>query len=279
MHRWCVWSSTLVVVGFAGCGENAAPTPSIAKQSASIDATTPNQLEANVESVDLVRASHSAITVSHNPDAQTQQAEHAFARLVKAAEEGDPRGWEAANQELQQLGAAAMPVLIPALHSDKSLWREMAVTFLAQLGPEAAPAADDLAALLLDASPIIRVNAAAALSALEQPLPASIDALTELASHEDVHVRETAVSALGNAGRSAETVLPVLAKCLADEEIRVRTSAAVAIGQFGQAAQEFVPKLRLLSGDEDPNVRNAVTTALELIEADGKTVPAGLVDP
>ena len=268
MNRCLMACTAGVLIGTAGCGGS--PTPSELQNNSGmpgrIAALPEPGFGADVEPSETINPEMLQKQIAALHQYQAKQAEEVFAKLVKAAEDGDPGGWEAANQELQRLAAEAVPALIPELRSSEPLRREMAVTFLAQLGPDAAPAADDLAALLDDASPIIRVNAAAALSALEAPFPASIETLTELVNHEELPVRETAIAALGNAGRSPETVLPVLAKCLADPEIRVRISAAIALGQYGQAAQSFVPKLQLLAGDEDENVRNAVTTALQLIE-------------
>lgn len=281
MNRWLIACSGLLGIGLVGCGGTTSPRPDAPqpRSAAHADSAGPDGSVTADDSELLSRPKLPAVAISDGPDKHVQQSQEAFARLIQAAEAGDPSGWRTAEEDLQQLGALALPALVPALKSAEPLHRELAVTFLAQLGPEAAPASDELAALLLDESPIIRVNAAAALSALARPFPASIDALTELVAHEDAHIRETAISALGNAARSPESVLPVLASSLSDDELRVRIAAAVAIGQFGTAAQSFATKLRLLSADEDPSVRNAVTTALELIETDGKTVPTGAVAP
>src|SRR5690242_9992490 len=53
-----------------------------------------------------------------------------FNRWVAAAADNDPEAWTKAEQELQSLGATAVPAVTTVLDGDQPLAREMAVMFL-----------------------------------------------------------------------------------------------------------------------------------------------------
>lgn len=195
-----------------------------------------------------------------------KQAEAAFRRLLQAAESGRPDDWVTAEAELQQLGSAVLPTLIPPLSGSDPLAREMAVMFLAQLGPDAAPAAVALEGVLSDPSPFVQVNAAALLTTLESPPPAAIETLLELLEHPENNLRVTAVSALGNVPAAAKRVVPALKNCLTDADPHIRLTAATALGRIGQPAVSTLPQLRTLVNDDDPAVKDAALFAIRQLD-------------
>lgn len=225
--------------------------------------------------------------------------ELAFEKLLAAAESGQPDDWAAAERELQTAGVLAVPVLVRHLEDENAQARELAVMFLAQIGPEAAPAAPALVKLLVDPSELVQVNAAATLVMIgdhsvsdedaEEPsagesaerVALAVRTLAGLADYPEENVRMTAVSALGNAGPAATPALKLLRAALGDANPQIRATAAAALGRLGPVAATQVAALKALADDEDAGVRNAAAVAVRQIEspdAPGEAIPASATE-
>jgi len=201
------------------------------------------------------------------------RAKDAFASLVKAAESGDAEAWTKAEDELHELGLAAVPALAERLSDQNGIARELAAMFLAQLGPDAAPAADGLLKLLDDESTFARVNAAAAISTFDGHAERVAPVLTALLADDDVNVRITAATSLRNVGPSGSEAVGALSRALRDTDSRVRAAAATTLGELGTLASSSLATLRRLDDDEDEQVRTAATRAIKRIDQTARTTP------
>jgi hypothetical protein len=248
----------------------------------------PQPIEADMEALQPVPAK----------TAGPSSVELAFGRLLAAMEGGNPDDWATAEQELQAAGVLAVPVLQRHLEDERPQARELAVMFLAQIGPAAAPAAPLLMTLLDDPSSLIQVNAAATLvmigdqpgeeSETSAPTPESaervsraIETLQSLLDHPEENVRMTAISSLGNAGPAAKPALRQLRTALGDVNSQVRATAAAALGRLGPLATSQVAALKSLTKDEAPEVRTAAALAIRQIEspdAPGEAIPASATE-
>ncbi len=207
------------------------------------------------------------------PSETATKARTAFAAIVRAAESGDAEAWTKAEGQLHNFGLAAVPVLTERLDDSNPMARELAAMFLAQLGPDAAPAAAGLLRLLEDDSAFARVNAAAALSTFEGHAERVTPVLVALLSDGDVNVRITAATSLRNVSSSGRAALIALSDSLTDGDSRVRAAAAVTLGELGPEATSSLASLRRLDGDEDEQVRSAAWRAIKQIDANARTAP------
>lgn len=306
----------LTVGGVIGCGQQGAspvsepvaksPVP-VPATSAAAEVVTPTK----TEEVALGMAAPGPLVPVPQPieaDMETLQpvpatptgpseVELAFGRLVEAAEGGQPDDWAAAEQDLQAAGDLVIPVLIEHLDDERPQARELAVMLLAQVGPEAAPAAPTLVKLLGDPSSLIQVNAAATLIMIgDQPRDEEADTpaeegaervtlavrtLATLLKHPEENIRMTALSSLGNAGLAAKPAIPRMTAALGDVNPQVRAMAASSLGRLGPLAAAQVAALKSLAEDEDPEVRGAAALAIRQIEAPdapGEAIPASAIE-
>ncbi len=208
--------------------------------------------------------------------ASPSEAEAAFAKLRSATEDGNPEAWSDAEQQLIGLGDSAVSTLAGHLSDPDQLSRELAVQFLAQLGPAAQPAANELANALKDDSPIVRVNAAATLLLIEPESTSARDVLSELLAGGDDHVRLTAAISLAGSEASAEDSIKTLTALLAAAEPTIRLTAVETLGRLGKQAESSLPAIERLVDDDNPEIRAAATTAQRRIET-GETEPSETV--
>lgn len=208
------------------------------------------------------------------PVAESTAAEKAFRRLVEAAQNDQADQWLQAEAELRALGSAIVPVLTPILDNEEGLAREMAVMFLAQIGPEAAPAASALERLLNDPSPLLQVNAAALLTTFDQPSPGAIKTLTQLVDSPDTTLQLTAIGALGNVDNPPESAVKALTRALSTSNAQVRQAAANSLGRMGGSAVAAIPQLRELLADPEPPVKEAALFALQVLAPDTAEGPS-----
>jgi HEAT repeat protein len=254
-----------------GCGEASRPnTASLetAPDAASVASTDANTTAA-AEAIEL-----ESVPAQGVPSATTvARAKAAFANLITAAEAGEAAAWTKAEAELNELGLAAIPTLTERLSETNPVARELAAMFLAQLGPDAASAADGLLQLLDDDSTFARVNAAAALSTFEGHAERVIPVLTELLADADVNVRITAATSLRNVSPVGRETVATLSRLLTDNDSRVRAAAATTLGEWGKGATSSLAALRRLGDDEDEQVRSAVSRAIKRIDETARTAP------
>jgi HEAT repeat protein len=183
--------------------------------------------------------------------------------------------------------------------------RSDAMEILAELGPAARPALDEMVAGLADPDPVYRADAAMAIAAIGPEADPAVPALEKLLGDESAEpqVRYTAAYALGRMGGAAaaaepllrkladseddlmatvavwaavkirpddatlfDAAVPKLRRALQNEEQLVRLEAAVALGEIGPPAGSALPMLEMLA-EEDPVriVREAAAAAVRKI--------------
>jgi HEAT repeat protein len=194
--------------------------------------------------------------------------EHLYSQNPKVAEE--------ATRQLQELGASALPELRTALQdpaSDSAL-KKAALKACGVLGPLAAPAVSEVAALMPD--PELTEEAAVALSFMGREAYAP---LRQGATSDDPVVRRESLRSLGKLRERApldtKAVVPLLLQGLADPDPGVRGVAATYLGIIHGEGATVVPALIESLKDEVPEVRAAAATALGSFDAQAATaVPA-----
>lgn len=210
-----------------------------------------------------------------------------------------PKDAERAAAEVEQRGTGALPLIRKTLLDPGAdpRRRKAALKATGILGPRAAEAIPDVAALLDDSD--YTPEAALALSfmgsAAVQPLleasraedphvrrealrslgklreRASIDPqivvprLLEALDDVDTSVRHVAVTYLGIVRDNPALEVPGLIKALDDEEADVRQAAAVALAEYGAVAEPAVPALRKATKDPDQDVQREAGRALVTI--------------
>jgi HEAT repeat protein len=261
-HVWQVVLLGLVI----GCGE--APRS---------DKTSHKAISASTESTAAVDPPELEVVPSMGPRSlnAASRAKEVFAGLVEIAEtrSDDVKSWARLEGELHELGLTAVPALAERLSDTNNVARELAAMFLAQLGPDASPAADGLLKLLDDDSTFARVNAAAALSTFEGHAARVTPVLTELLADADENVRITAATSLRNVGPPGREAVGALSRSLEDIDSRVRAAAATTLGELGQLASSSLSTLRRLDDDEDEQVRTAAARAIKRIDETARTAP------
>lgn len=225
------------------------------------------------------------------------------AALVELLDDPVPGVGLAAGGGLIRLEGDAVAALRAALEHQPM--RNDALEILAELGPAAAPALDDMIEALADSDPVSRSDAAFAIAAIGPEAKAAVPALEKLLGEEsaDASVRYTVAYALGKIGPAAAAAepllrrlvesdddlmatvcawaalqikpgdkdlfvaaVPKLRRALQQERELVRLEAAIALGEIGPAAASALPMLELLAED-DPSgqVRAAAGAAVGLI--------------
>lgn len=205
---------------------------------------------------------------------EIEAARKSFEKLVQAQQDENPDAWLAAEQELNQSPAAAVPVLVEALEHSEPRIRERAASLLVTTAGQDDRATAALVRALEDPSAYVRVNAAAALSYLPDQADNVVEQLMELLEHEDSLLQMTATVALGNAEDRAKPAVGRLMELAASEDTEqdIRRAAVVTLGRIGPAASAALPMLEQLESKvkEDPEqaaLLAAVQDAVRLITA------------
>jgi HEAT repeat protein len=133
-------------------------------------------------------------------------------------------------------GVEDMPALRKNLGATDATVRAESATDLGFLGSEAAPAADDLAKLLDDKNPRVRLAAASALLRVKQRDTRAVDMLAKGLASADMATRRYAARAVGLAGAAAAPLVEKLAALLKDSDMLVRRAALQALATLGPAA-------------------------------------------
>ena len=143
--------------------------------------------------------------------------------------------------------------------------RKNACFALGELGPKAAAAAPNLAAMLKDKDVQMRTWATVALMKIGEP---AVPALAKEMEQGDSTIRKHALEALVNIGANAGAAVPALITSLKDEDPDVRKDAAAVLALVGPAAKSAVPALTAALKDENADVRNVAGQALKAIDPD-----------
>ena len=175
----------------------------------------------------------------------------------------NPKEVQAATDEVNKRGEAALPAIQAALRDPRSEAERLksALKACTILGKRAAPAVDDVASVLAEEG--LTTEAAIALSNMG---PDALDPLKEGLSNGDPVVRRESLRSIGKlkerAPLTAAEVTPLLIQSLEDADSTVRAVAATYLGIIGSAPAEAVPALTTGLTDQDPEVRREAATAL-----------------
>ena len=170
---------------------------------------------------------------------------------------------QAATDEVNRRGEAALPAIQAALRDPRSEADRLksALKACALLGKRAAPAIDDVAAVLTEEG--LTTEAAIALSNMG---PAAFQPLRDALSSDDVIVRRESLRSIGKMKERAPldpaTVTPLLLQGMRDPDGTVRAVAATYLGIVGAPPDQAVPALTAALADESPEVRREAATAL-----------------
>jgi HEAT repeat protein len=174
-----------------------------------------------------------------------------------------------ANSEVRKAGAAGIAALggaaqlgvaglLDLLADDDAAGRVAAVQALAQLGPQAAPAVEPLAARL--GEPALQSVIIETLGKIGPAAAPAVPRLVELAKSTDQ--RASVLPALTNIGASASSALPLIYACLNDQAGDVRAAAATALGVIESDNAKALATLIPLAGDPSARMRKAASAAL-----------------
>ena len=155
-----------------------------------------------------------------------------------------------------------LPALLEKLKSPDAVTRAEAIEDLRTLGRKARSALPALAALMADASPRVRFDAASAVLQITPRNPQGIPILQAGLSDKDPVVRLYAAAAAGYAGAAGEPLADKLAALLKDSDESVRLTALESISMLGPAAAKAVPALLPLLDDK--------ATAIDAADALGR---------
>ncbi len=219
-----------------------------------------------------------------------------------------PKDVEAASAELQQRGAAALPIIQRTLQNSSTdpARRRAALKAAALLGVRAVDLVPDIAALLAqpafapEAGLALSFMGAAAVTPLRDALTSdqvivrrealrSLGKLRERASLDpqivipslltaltdpEPSVREVAVTYLGIVRDDPRKEVPGLVDALRDTEASVRQAAATALGSYGDQAESAIPALKIAASDPDETVQREAGRALvQIAESKEKSSP------
>lgn len=159
--------------------------------------------------------------------------------------------------------ATKLSILIAALSAPDAAKRAEAAEELAQLGPDAQPAAVALVVACGDEEEEVRQWATAALEQLRPPLASDMGQLATLIEARSPDVGYWAATLLGRLKGEAAEAVDALAHAIAGQsDIAVRQRAAWALGEIGPAAATGLPSLRQAAGDADPRLSRLAQEAI-----------------
>jgi HEAT repeat protein len=136
-------------------------------------------------------------------------------------------------------------------HPDASI-RYRTAALLAEQGPRAKFAIEELREALKDADPLVRVKVAEAIWMVEKPSPTVIlPGLQRALKDKDREVRAAACGVIGLMGARARAAVPLLIEAIKDKELTVVIGAVNALGDIGPPAAESAGALLQLAGYGD----------------------------
>ena len=194
---------------------------------------------------------------------------------VKRLDSVQPDEVNNAIQELRQIGASAVPILVEALEHDSVQLRSNSARALPVLGASSYQAIPALIQALSDKQASVRQQAAFSLGLIgaltniqlsntndtlvKQMLPALVSTLDD----ESIAVRSNAASALGMLGEIAVDAVPVLVEALDSPDSNFRADIVAALGLIGEPKNMVISKLTESLNDESPDVRQCANFHLE----------------
>jgi HEAT repeat protein len=147
-------------------------------------------------------------------------------------------------------------------HSDFAV-RELAITTLGEIGPEAKASLPALQPALQDENASVRTAAALAIDSIEPKSEVHRPVLIESLRRGDGPV----FLAVGGMGERGAWAVPTLAALLSDRRPSIRALAAHALGGIGPTAHDAERALKQCMRDHEASVRKAAQQALRQINA------------
>ena len=181
--------------------------------------------------------------------------------LVAALNDRDRPVRNLALAALESIGVEALPALSGGLTNPDASIRGGSAFVLGRLGPPVRPAAELLATLLDDDSPLVRTAAAGALVSIEPGGVRGVGTLVELLKHRDELVQAKAAFRLGQFGPAAGAAVGPLVELLDDCDT-VAAAAAGALGKIGPRALVSVEPLVAASVDGGRLLRRGAVESL-----------------
>jgi hypothetical protein len=158
---------------------------------------------------------------------------------------------------------SAIANCIEQLQGSDPAARRGAAEKLAQLGPDAAPAAIELVRACADSDEGLREWSVAALEGLEAPRTADVPALAKLLSHENSLAAYWAATLLGRLESQAAPAVAELATALdAGRDLSLRERTAWALGRIGPAAKAALPALQQAASGGEPRLARLAEEAI-----------------
>jgi HEAT repeat protein len=173
-------------------------------------------------------------------------------------------------QEKPEKAAAEIPRIIACFEVDDEDLRLQAAETLKMVGPKAV---DPLREKLKDKNAKVRFCAAQTLALIGPDAAPASDDLLACLKDDDSQVRYKAVYALGKVGVKSDAVIDALVKALGDTDQAVSETAIETLENIGPPSKESVPRLAGLAGKDSPPAVRAL--ALRLLGQMGEpAVPA-----
>ena len=226
-------------------------------------------------------------------EATGQSISTAVVALIEVLDDADSLVRNASSYALLEIGASAVPDLIPALSHKRMQVRLSVIAVLGKIGGDITngpfhhlhqkrvhfalsenvivPA---LIPLLQDKSPSIRSSVASALSQIGPAAKGAVPIVTTALTNKNKTVRASAAYALGKIGPPAEPAIKALNKLLW-MDAAVRRNAAKALGQIGPAA---IPMLIKGLGAPEAAVRQLAARALGQIGPEAQEAVSPLIN-
>jgi len=197
------------------------------------------------------------------------RAADALCRFGEPATALVPRLIEVLRQPEAELPLGSNRYLPPCMYLAMPEARYHAARILGYLGPDGAPAREELRSSLKSASAMVRAEAAKTLAGIGEPPEVYLaplrqalgDAIVQ-SSRERVRTAET----LLELGEPPELVISELAGFVDDDDWTAACWAMQQLGQLGCAATSAVPTLRVALGSVRPGVAEEAAAALRQIE-------------
>jgi S1-C subfamily serine protease len=194
--------------------------------------------------------------------------------LIKCLEHRDARVRIESAHRLAELGPQAQPAagsLIKALHDKEALVRQSAALALGRLGPNARmEVRKAVFETIRDNDVSVRLAAFEALANLGAPepneLPTLLSMLHGAIERHQLHSCAPIARSLALLGSRARDAVPDLRELVKTEDRSVRIAALLALGKIGSAARDAIPELSETLKDSDRGIR--IQTALALTAID-----------
>ncbi|HEY4234909.1 MAG TPA: HEAT repeat domain-containing protein [Lacipirellulaceae bacterium] len=162
--------------------------------------------------------------------------------------------------------ASTIDATIVQLASKDAAQQASAAEALAQLGPDARPAAAALVRACSTDDDSIREWVTSALESLGPPPAEQLNDLIPLVGNKSLDVAYWAATLLGRLGAAAKPAIPALISALqGSAEKSVRERAAWALGQIGTTASSALPALREAAASREPRLSRLATEAVAAI--------------